>query len=235
MLQITRLQQLTTERALSWSWHFQMLFKIFSKKNLTLSSEKIKMNLMKKTSIAGAILAVALLFVGCKNEKTVDVENNNLQETTTIEVDTVAAKKLIEAEKETLAKPYNENEDAQAAIDKLLLQAKAEGKNIFVQAGGNWCIWCLRFNDFIEKDTEIKAFVAVNYLYYHLNYSKNNKNKDVFNRYVPEARNLGYPFFFVLSPQGEVLNVIGSGDLEANKSYDPTKVMEMFAANTSKK
>lgn len=188
---------------------------------------------MKKTSIAGAILAVALLFVGCKNEKTVDLENTNSQETTTIEVDTVAAKKLIEAEKETLAKPYDENEDAQAAIDKLLLQAK--GKNIFVQAGGNWCIWCLRFNDFIEKDSEIKAYIADTYLYYHLNYSKNNKNKDVFNRYVPEAKNLGYPFFFVLSPEGEVLQVIGSGDLEANKSYDRAKVMDMFVQNASKK
>ena len=47
-----------------------------------------------------------------------------------------------------LKKVYNENIDPMEQIDKALVKAKAEGKYVVCQVGGNWCPWCLRFADF---------------------------------------------------------------------------------------
>ncbi len=189
---------------------------------------------MKK--IALSVLVISGLLLSCKKNIEPETDSVNQTETqTTQEVDTVALKKMLEAEKEKLTKPYNEEEDAQANIDMLVKQAKKEGKYVFIQAGGNWCIWCLRFNDFVQNNPELKSIVDSNYLYYHLNYSQKNKNKEVFSKYIENTNGLGYPFFFVLNENGDMINLITSGDLEDGKSYDVEKVKAMFLENAPKK
>ncbi len=132
------------------------------------------------------------------------------------------------AKSEELAKPYHPEANAQADIDSLLQIAKKDGKTLIIQAGGNWCIWCLRFNNYIHSDAKISALLESDFLYYHLNYSKENKNEAVFKRYAPDGAALGYPFFIVLNGQGEVLAVRDSGSLEAGESYDQSRVLAFF-------
>ena len=50
-----------------------------------------------------------------------------------------------------LVKPYHPEDDATAKINALLIRARKENKNVILQAGGNWCVWCLRFDDFRRK------------------------------------------------------------------------------------
>jgi len=69
---------------------------------------------------------------------------------------------------------YKPAEDAEKALEAVVKQAKKEGKHVFVQAGGNWCIWCARFNDFVTKDLSLDSMIQKNYVVYHLNYSKEN-------------------------------------------------------------
>jgi len=133
-------------------------------------------------------------------------------------------------EKETLSLPYHPEANAQEDLDKLIVKATEESKHIIIQAGGNWCIWCLRFNDYIHKNTEISQYLQNNYLYYHLNYSKENKNEEVFKKYIPDSLKLGYPFFIVLNSKGEVLKIQESGGLEEGKSYNKDRVMDFFRA-----
>ncbi|WP_158211074.1 thioredoxin family protein [Myroides phaeus] len=188
---------------------------------------------MKKLIISSILLTAFLSLTSCKKEAEVEKTET---ETTTAAVDSTEAKQQqVNEEKEQLAKPYNEEEDAQAKINELVAKAKIEGKNVFVQAGGNWCIWCLRFNDFVQKNEELKTVVDANYLYYHLNYSTKNKNTEVFEKYAPNGKKLGYPFFFVINGEGEVTKIIGSGELESEKSYDLQKVKQMFLNNIAKK
>ncbi|WP_010255375.1 thioredoxin family protein [Myroides injenensis] len=189
---------------------------------------------MKKLLLSSTLIATILLTVSCKNEikdTPTQVETETVSDT---KIDTTAVKKQIAQEKEALEKPYNEDEDAQEKLNELVALAKKEGKNVFVQAGGNWCIWCLRFNDFVQKNEELKNIVDQNFVYYHLNYSTKNKNKEVFDKYAPDAKNLGYPFFFVINGNGNVTNIISSGELEADKSYDINKVKQMFLDNAVK-
>ena len=46
----------------------------------------------------------------------------------------------------TKFKLYNPEENAKKEIAEAVKQAKESGKHVLVQIGGNWCIWCARFN-----------------------------------------------------------------------------------------
>lgn len=132
------------------------------------------------------------------------------------------------SEKKALEKPYNPNDNAQQKIESLIKQAKKEKKNVILQAGGNWCSWCLLFNDFIKTNEKVKKELKDSFLYYHLNFSKENKNEAVFKKYAPNGDQLGYPFFIVLSNSGKVLKVQESGSLEEGKGYSETKVLNFL-------
>ena len=143
-------------------------------------------------------------------------------------IDVTAQTNSAVSEKKSLEKPYNPNDNAQQKIDSLLKQAKKEKKNVILQAGGNWCGWCLLFNDFIKTNTKVKKELQSNFLYYHLNFSKENKNEAVFKKYAPNGDKLGYPFFIVLNSSGKVLKVQESGSLEEGKGYNEAKVINFL-------
>ena len=132
------------------------------------------------------------------------------------------------SEKKSLEKPYNPSDNAQQKIDALLKQAKKENKNVILQAGGNWCSWCLLFNDFIKTNAKVKKELQTNFLYYHLNYSKENKNEAVFKKSAPKGNELGYPFFIVLNSNGKVVKIQESGSLEEGKGYNEAKVLNFL-------
>ena len=143
-------------------------------------------------------------------------------------------KKRAAEEKAKLPKPYDATENAEAKIAELVKKAKAENKNIILQAGGNWCIWCLRFNNFVQTTPELKEIVDANYLYYHLNYSPENKNEKVFAKYDNPGAKFGYPVFIVLDQNGKMIHTQDSAVLEEGKGYSKEKVKEFFEKWTPK-
>ncbi|MDR2236964.1 MAG: thioredoxin family protein [Chryseobacterium sp.] len=139
------------------------------------------------------------------------------------------AKKKAGEEKAKLPKPYDPKADAQADLNKLIAQAQKEGKNIMIQAGGNWCGWCLRFNNFVQTTAELKEIVDKNYLYYHLNFSPDNENPKVFSKYINIKEKQGYPFFIVLDKNGKKIHVLKDSEvLEEGKGYSTEKVKAFF-------
>lgn len=156
-----------------------------------------------------------------KTDKTILVENDSL-------AIAEAKKKAAAEEKAKLPKPYNEKENAEEKIAQLVKQAQAENKNIILQAGGNWCIWCLRFNQFVQTTPELKNMVDENYLYYHLNFSPGNKNEKVFAKYDDPGKKYGYPVFVVLDKNGKMIHTQDSAVLEEDKGYSIDKVKAFF-------
>ena len=156
---------------------------------------------------------------------------------TTSEADAakLEAKKKAEAEKASYAKPYDEAENAEQKIAELVKKAKKENKNIMLQAGGNWCIWCLRFNNFVQTTPELKNLVDENYIYYHLNYSPKNKNEKIFAQYGNPGEKYGYPVFIVLDKTGKMIHTQDSAVLEEGKGYSLEKVKAFFEAWKPKK
>lgn len=123
---------------------------------------------------------------------------------------------------------YKPEENAEKAIAAAVKEAKKEGKHVFVQAGGNWCVWCARFNDFVTKDLSLDSMIQKNFVVYHLNYSKENYNKDILAKYGYPQR-FGFPVFLVLDGKGNLLHTQNSAYLEESKGYSREKVMEFFS------
>jgi thioredoxin-related protein len=127
----------------------------------------------------------------------------------------------------TKFKLYTPEENAKAKIEDAVKEAKKSGKHVMIQIGGNWCIWCARFSDFVNTDASLDSLVKSNYVVYHLNYSKENTNADLLKKYSFPQR-FGYPVFLVLDEKGELLHTQSSWFLEAGKSYDKEKVTAFF-------
>jgi thioredoxin-related protein len=127
-------------------------------------------------------------------------------------------------ETQGVKKVYNPQANAREDISKAVQKAKAEGKQVFVQVGGNWCPWCLRFHAFINDTLEVKKAMDDNYVFVLLNYSKENKNIELLNKYKNPGR-MGYPVFLILDSKGQLIHTQDSGLLEEGKSYSKGKVM----------
>ncbi len=123
---------------------------------------------------------------------------------------------------------YHPEANAQEDLDGLLKQAQEEGKHLLVQLGGNWCVWCYRFEEFVNGDETLKALNNDNYLAYHLNYSKENKNEGLLAKYRHPER-FGFPVLLILDAEGNLLHTQNTGLLEdGEKGYDAKKVGNFF-------
>lgn len=129
---------------------------------------------------------------------------------------------------------YNPGDDAQKEIDYAVTVARSQGKHVLIQAGGNWCQWCIEFEQFSKNDSSINAIIQKNFIVYHLNWSKENQNKKTFARYGFPQR-FGFPVFLILNAKGERLHTQDSAWLEdGKKSYDPGKVKAFLMQWTPK-
>ena len=140
-----------------------------------------------------------------------------------------------------LKKVYDENINPIEQIDQALVKAKAEGKFVICQVGGNWCSWCLRFADFITNDTIISNVIDQNFVFIHVNYNprkseekeKVELTKKLLERLNNPAR-FGFPVFVVLDEDGKVIHIQDSSFLEEGKGYNQEKVLRFFRNWTPK-
>ncbi|MCR5850898.1 MAG: thioredoxin family protein [Bacteroidaceae bacterium] len=146
----------------------------------------------------------------------------------------------VEAQTE-LKKVYNEDINPIEQIDQALVKAKAEGKFVICQVGGNWCPWCLRFADFITNDTTITKVIDENFSYIHVNYNprksesegKQQQAKALMER-LNNCGRFGFPVFVVLDEEGRVIHIQDSSFLEEGQSYNQEKVLRFFKGWTPK-
>ena len=188
---------------------------------------------MNKVILKAGLIASVLIFSNACSQKSTEV--NAIKENAKVEVSKTDSAAILEAKKKAakeelakLPKPYNDKENAEQKIKDLVAQAKKENKNIMIQAGGNWCIWCLRFNQYVQSTPELKEIVDQNYLYYHLNYSPENKNEKVFAQYDNPGAKYGYPVFIVLDKNGKMIHTQDSAVLEEGKGYSLEKTKAFF-------
>jgi thioredoxin-related protein len=125
-------------------------------------------------------------------------------------------------------KLYHPDADAAKDIAAAIKKAKAENKYVLLQGGGNWCSWCIEFARFCKADPKIDSVMNAGFVWYHLNYSKENENKPVFAKYG-YAQRFGFPVFIILNEKGERIHTQNSEYLEdGKKSYDAKKVQSFL-------
>ena len=127
------------------------------------------------------------------------------------------------------AKPkiYHPEADAKADIKNAIEKAAKENKHVMLQVGGNWCSWCIRFNDKVMTNDTLKTALEKNYVFYHLNYSKENKNEDIMAS-LGYPQRFGFPVFVILDAKGNRIHTQSSGYLESGKGYSTTEVLTFF-------
>jgi thioredoxin-related protein len=130
-------------------------------------------------------------------------------------------------------KLYNPSADADKDIAAAIVKAKAENKMVLLQGGGNWCSWCIEFARFCKADKKIDSVINASFVWYHLNYSKENENKKLFAKYGYPQR-FGFPVFIILDGNGNRIHTQNSSYLEdGKKSYSKDKILEFLEAWTS--
>jgi thioredoxin-related protein len=140
-----------------------------------------------------------------------------------------------------LKKVYDETVNPMEQIDKALATVKNTGSDKYVvcQVGGNWCPWCLRFADFISKDSDIMKVVNDNYVYLHVNYNprkfslptgegRGEAEAAKLMKRLGNPQRFGFPVFVILDSDGKVLHIQDSSFLEEGKSYNKEKVLRFF-------
>lgn len=142
-----------------------------------------------------------------------------------------------------LKKVYDEEINQLEQIDKAVAQAKREGKFVICQLGGNWCPWCLKFADYISKDSDITKIINDNFVYIHVNYNpRMAKSKDeavakraaALMKRLDNAGRFGYPVLVVLDGNGKVIHIQDSGYLEEGEGYNKKKVQSFLKNWTPK-
>ena len=129
-------------------------------------------------------------------------------------------------------KLYDPTANAAKDIAAAVKKAKAEKKYVLIQAGGNWCTWCIEFARFAKATPKIDSVINAGFVWYHLNFSKENENKKIFAKYG-YAQRFGFPVFIILNEKGKRIHTQNSEYLEdGKKSYSAARVqafLEMWA------
>ena len=144
-------------------------------------------------------------------------------------------REVTEQPTKSLKKVYNEEINPIEQIDQAVAKAKAEGKFVVCQVGGNWCPWCLKFADFIANDTAISKVIDENFEYIHVNYNprksqgpeKVEQGKAMMKR-LDNAGRFGFPVFVILDEEGKILHIQDSSFLEEGEGYNQEKVLRFF-------
>jgi len=117
-----------------------------------------------------------------------------------------------------------------------MAQAQHEHKNILMDVGGDWCVWCRLVDKTLAEDADLHKLLTKNYVLLHVNMSQENENKAFLSKY-PEAT--GYPAWYVLSPEGKLLKAEDTSELEAThkvaEGYNKLALAKFLAENAPKK
>lgn len=124
-------------------------------------------------------------------------------------------------------KLYDPSANVEKDVTAAIAKAKKEKKHVLIIIGGNWCSWCFKFHWFVHNDSSLNKMQETNYVVYHLNYSKENKNLPYLKK-LGYPQRFGFPVFIILDSNGNQIHTQDSGLLEKGSSYDPEKVKTFF-------
>jgi len=107
---------------------------------------------------------------------------------------------------------YDPSRDALTDYQHALVTATAEHKNIFVIAGGDWCVYCHKLEENL-KAVSLDVEIENNFVFMKANFGDGNDNEGFFTLF-PKFN--GYPHIMVISSNGELL---ASTNVESEKQF----------------
>lgn len=126
---------------------------------------------------------------------------------------------------------FDTSRSASADLAEAMKMAAKDKKNILIDVGGEWCIWCHRLDSLYLKNPDLEKYLMDNFVVVKVNVSKGYKNEEFLSQF-PKVD--GYPHLFVLDAKGKVLQSQNTADLEEGKGHSKEKVLA-FLKKWSKK
>ena len=136
----------------------------------------------------------------------------------------VSAQSLDTSKKEKL---YDPSDDAKVEIAKAVKRAEIEGKHVLLQIGGNWCGWCISFDEKVKSNDTLRLAMEKNFIVYHVNYSRENMNEDVLVS-LGFPQRFGFPVFVILDSKGNRLHTQNSAYLEEGNGHSTNRILEFL-------
>jgi thiol-disulfide isomerase/thioredoxin len=123
--------------------------------------------------------------------------------------------------------PYDDRADAEAALAATIARAKANGKRVLIDLGGNWCTDC-RILSAVMELPELKPFVAKHYEVVEIDVGRMNRNLQIPNRYGV-TKLVGVPTVLIVDTDGKLINATNSADLADARSMNPQGIANWLA------
>ena len=122
---------------------------------------------------------------------------------------------------------YDPSDDAKVEIAKAVNKAEIEGKHVLLQIGGNWCGWCIAFDEKVKSNDTLRIAMEKNFIVYHVNYSRENMNEDVLAS-LGFPQRFGFPVFVILDSKGNRIHTQNSAYLEEGNGHSTSKILEFL-------
>jgi len=123
---------------------------------------------------------------------------------------------FIKAELPIYSAIYDDTRDPFEDATAALALAKKTGRNVLIEVGGNWCTWCHKMDDFLEKNPEVYKTLHSKYVLLKINVSDSNENSEFMSSLPPV---FGYPHMFVSTANGKMVLSKDTGELQQNGGY----------------
>ena len=99
--------------------------------------------------------------------------------------------------------PYDEKANAMQHVDAAFARARASGKRVFIDFGGNWCPDCRILSGVMELP-EVKPFMARHFEMVAVDVGRFDRNLDIPARF--KAKVTGVPWIVIAEPDGTVVH-----------------------------
>jgi len=127
---------------------------------------------------------------------------------------------------------YDPKRSAEDDLKATRAKAKAEGKHVLIQVGGDWCGWCHLMSKYFRENEKVAKALLSDFLIVKVNYSDENKNEEFLGKF---PRISAYPHLFVLDADGKLLHSQNTADLEEGRGYKEDVVLAFLSKWAPKK
>ena len=126
--------------------------------------------------------------------------------------------------------PYDEKADADAALDKALARAKANGKRVLIDLGGNWCGDCLVLSATMHRP-ELQTFVNRYFEVVAVDVGRFDRNLQIPARYGVKDRLKGVPALLVVDPKSgkQIISLAEISALSDARAMSPQGLADWIA------
>jgi thiol-disulfide isomerase/thioredoxin len=123
--------------------------------------------------------------------------------------------------------PYDEKTNAMGAVAESFTRARASGKRVLIDFGGNWCPDC-RILAGVMNLPEVKSYVSAHYEVVTVDVGRFDRNLSLV-RQLGISKLDGVPTVVIAEPDGTPLNITNSADLTNARGMNPQWIADWLA------